>query len=33
MGEQFAQTTGNLIRRIEKFGGFDDALKAKIADA
>jgi hypothetical protein len=33
MNDQFAQTMGNLMRRVEKFGGFDVALKAKIADA
>lgn len=33
MDDQFAQTMGNLMRRVEKFGGFDDALKARIADA
>src|ERR1700757_2247057 len=33
MDEQFAQTIGNLMRRVEKFSDFDDALKARIADA
>jgi hypothetical protein len=33
MDEQFAQTMGNLMRRVEKLGSFDDALKARIADA
>jgi hypothetical protein len=33
MDDQFAQTMGNLMRRVEKFGGFDDALKTRIADA
>jgi hypothetical protein len=33
MAEQFAQTMGNLMRRVEKFSGFDDSLKAKIAEA
>ena len=33
MEEQFAQTMGNLMRRVEKFGAFDDALKGRIADA
>jgi hypothetical protein len=27
MDDQFAQTMGNLMRRVENFGGFDDALK------
>jgi hypothetical protein len=33
MDDQFAQTMGNLMRRVEKFSGLDDALKARIADA
>jgi hypothetical protein len=33
MDDQFAQTMGNLMRRVEKFGGFDDPLKARIVDA
>jgi hypothetical protein len=33
MHDQFAQTMGNLMRRVQRFGGFDDALKARIADA
>jgi hypothetical protein len=33
MDNQFAQTMGNLMRRVETFGRFDDALKARIADA
>ena len=33
MDQQFAQTMGNLIRRVEKFDGFDDAIKQRISDA
>lgn len=33
MEDQFAQTMGNLMRRVEKFSAFDDVLKARIADA
>ena len=33
MEQQFAQTMGNLIRRVESFDGFDDAIKRRIADA
>jgi hypothetical protein len=33
MDRQFDQTMGNLMRRVEKFGGFDTALKVRIADA
>ena len=33
MDDQFAQTMGNLMKRVERFGGFDDALKARIGDA
>jgi hypothetical protein len=33
MNDQFVQTMGNLMRRVEQFGGFDAALKARIADA
>lgn len=33
MKDQFAQTMGNLIKRVNSFAGFDDALKARIEDA
>jgi hypothetical protein len=33
MEEQFAQTMGNLIKRINAFANFDDALKARLVDA
>jgi hypothetical protein len=33
MDEQFAQTMGNLIKRLRTFDGFDDDLKASIIEA
>ncbi|SRR6266436_4821934 len=30
MDDQFAQTMGNLMRRVQKFSGFDDALKVRL---
>jgi hypothetical protein len=33
MDNQFAQTMGNLIRRVHGFAGFDDQLKARIVAA
>jgi hypothetical protein len=33
MDNQFAQTMGNLIKRVHAFAGFDDQLKARIVAA
>ncbi|RTE88241.1 hypothetical protein D6B98_36975 [Bradyrhizobium sp. LVM 105] len=33
MDDQFTQTMGNLMRRVEKFSGFEGALKDRISDA
>jgi hypothetical protein len=33
MRNKFAQTMGNLIKRVEEFAGFDDDLKARIVAA
>jgi hypothetical protein len=33
MDNQFAQTMGNLVRRVEAFAGFGDDLKARIVSA
>ena len=33
MAKQFDQTMGNLVKQVGKFGGFDDALKARIGSA
>jgi hypothetical protein len=33
MDEQFAQTMGNLIKRLSTFDGFDDALNLRIVEA
>jgi hypothetical protein len=33
MDQQFAQTMGNLVRRVEKFDGFDEAIRQRISEA
>lgn len=33
MSDQFSQTMGNLMKRVEKFADLDESLKERIADA